>query len=45
MLINVMYKTMKSVRSEGWVTGGIDTIRKESRANYKESGRRQAASG
>ena len=35
----------KFLRSEGWVTVGIDPIRKESRVNYKGSERRQAAKG
>jgi hypothetical protein len=36
-------KIKKFLRSEGWVTVGIDPIRKESRVNYKGSERRQAA--
>jgi hypothetical protein len=38
-------KIKKFLRSEGWVTVGIDPIRKESRVNYKGSERRQAAKG
>ena len=38
-------KIKKFLRSEGWVTVGIDPIRKESRVNYKGSERRQAANG
>ena len=36
-------KIKKFLRSEGWVTVGIDPIRKESKVNYKGSERRQAA--
>ena len=36
-------KIKKFLRSEGWVTVGIDPIRKESRVNYKGSERRQTA--
>jgi hypothetical protein len=35
-------KIKKFLRSEGWVTVGIDPIRKESRVYYKGSERRQA---
>ena len=38
-------KIKKFLRSEGWVTVGIDPIRKEKRVNYKGSERRQAANG
>ena len=38
-------KIKKFLRSEGWVTVGIDPIRKESRVNDKGSERRQAAKG
>ena len=38
-------KIKKFLRSEGWVTVGIDPIRKEKRVNYKGSERRQAAKG
>ena len=36
-------KIKKFLRSEGWVTVGIDPIRKESKVNYKGSERCQAA--
>jgi hypothetical protein len=36
-------KIKKFLRSDGWVTVGIDPIRKESKVNYKGSERRQAA--
>jgi hypothetical protein len=35
-------KIKKFQRSEGWVTVGIDTTRKEREINYKGSERRQA---
>jgi hypothetical protein len=38
-------KIKKFLRFDGWVTVGIDPIRKESRVNYKGSERRQAAKG
>ena len=38
-------KIKKFLRSEGWVTVGIDPIRKESKVNYKGSERRQADRG
>ena len=37
--------TKKFLRSEGWVTVGIDPTRKERGVSYKKSERRQAANG
>ena len=36
-------KIKKFLRFDGWVTVGIDPIRKENKVNYKGSERRQAA--
>ncbi len=36
-------KIKKFLRSEGWVTVGIDLMRKERRINYKGTERRQTA--
>ena len=36
-------KIKKFLRSEGWVTVGIDPMRKERRINYKGTERRQTA--
>jgi len=36
-------KIKKFLRFDGWVTVGIDLIRKESKVNYKVSERRQVA--
>jgi len=38
-------KIKKFLRSDGWVTVGIDPIRKESSVNFKGSERRQGANG
>jgi hypothetical protein len=38
-------KIKKFLRSVGWITIGIDPIRKENRVNDKGSERRQAANG
>ena len=38
-------KIKKFLRSEGWVTVGIDPRRKEGKVNYKRSERRQSANG
>ena len=38
-------KIKKFLRFDGWVTVGIDPIRKESKVNDKVSERRQAANG
>ena len=38
-------KIKKFLRFDGWVTIGIDPIRKESKVNDKVSERRQAANG
>jgi len=38
-------KIKKFLRSDGWVTVGIDPIRKETKINHKGSERRQAANG
>jgi hypothetical protein len=38
-------KIKKSLRFDGWVTAGIDPIRKESKVNHKGSEKRQAANG
>jgi hypothetical protein len=38
-------KIKKFLRSEGWVTVGVDPTRKERKVNYKGSEKRQAANG
>jgi hypothetical protein len=38
-------KIKKFLRSEGWVTIGIDPIRKERRIDYNGTERRQAVNG